>query len=52
MPRTLITIGLALIAAWVLLQVVAYAVKIALGAGVLLVLVGVMWLFLERPKKR
>jgi uncharacterized membrane protein YGL010W len=52
MPRTLITLGLALIAAWILLQVVTYAVKIALGAGVLLVVIGVIWYFVQRPKKR
>jgi hypothetical protein len=52
MPRTLITLGLGLIAAWVLLRLVQYVIEIALGAGALLVLVGIIWHFLERPKRR
>lgn len=52
MPRTLITLGLGLIAAWVLLHVVKYVVEIALGAGALLVVIGLIWHFLERSGRR
>ncbi len=52
MPRTLIALGLGLIAAWVLLRLVSFVVEIALGAGALLVVIGVIWHFLERPSKR
>ncbi len=52
MPRRLITLGLGLIAAWVLLQLVSYVREIALGGGALLVMIGLVWHFLTHPERR
>ncbi len=52
MPRTLITFGLGLIAAWILLHLASFVLQIALGAGALLVVIGLIWHFLERSGRR
>lgn len=43
MARNLIIFGLALIAAAILLKLVALIIEIAIPAGVLLVIIGVIW---------
>ena len=52
MARNLIIFGLGLIAAWVLLKLASFVMEIALWAGAVLVIIGIIWLVLERPKRR
>ena len=52
MARNLIIFGLGLIAAWVLLKLASFVMEIALWAGAGLVIIGIIWLVLERPKRR
>ena len=51
MARNLIIFGLGLIAAWVLLKLASFVMEIALWAGAVLVIIGIIWLVLERPKR-
>ena len=50
MPKSLIMFGRGLIAAWVLLKLASMVLNIAPWAGALLILIGVIWHFLERSK--
>jgi hypothetical protein len=52
MPRALIMFGLGLIAAWVLLRLTSMVMDIAPYAGAGLVLIGVIWHYLERSGKK
>ena len=52
MPKSLIMFGLALIAVWVLLELASMVLNIAPWAGALLILIGVIWHFLQRSEKR
>jgi hypothetical protein len=52
MPRALIMFGLGLIAAWVLLRLTSMVMDIAPYAGGLLVVIGVVWHYLERSAKK
>lgn len=52
MPKNLIIFGLGLIAAWLLLRLVSFVMEMALGAGALLVVIGIIWSLLARSKKR
>jgi hypothetical protein len=48
----LIILGLALIAAAILLQLVAWLITVAIPVGVLLVVIGVMWHLTARSRKK
>lgn len=50
MPQTLITIGLVLVAIALLWRLAAALLQIALPAGLLLALVGVIWYFAQRSR--
>ena len=50
-PTNLIIFGLALIAAAILVQLVAWVITIAIPAGILLVVIGVIWHPLGGSKK-
>ena len=52
MPKNLIIFGLGLIAAWLLLHLVSFVMAMALWAGALLIVIGVIWSLLARSKKR
>ena len=52
MPRNLIVFGLALIAAAILLQLVALVIEIAIPAGVLLIVIGAIWLLVGRSRRK
>jgi len=52
MPRALIMFGLGLIAAWVLLRLTSLVMDIAPYAGALLVVIGAVWLYVERSAKK
>ena len=52
MARYLIIFGLGLIAAWILLKLASFVMEVALWAGILLVVIGIIWLVLGRPKQR
>jgi len=52
MARNLIIFGLGLIAAWVLLQLVSRVMEIALWAGLLLIIVGLIWHMIDRSEER
>lgn len=52
MPRALIMFGLGLIVAWVLLRLTSLVMDIAPYAGGLLVLIGLIWHYLERSGKK
>jgi len=49
--RSLIVFGLGLIAAWILLKLASFVMEIALWAGLLLVVIGIFWHVVTRPKK-
>jgi hypothetical protein len=51
-PRTLIVFGLALIAAAILLHLVTFIIAIAVPAGVLLVVIGLIWHLVGRREKK
>ena len=51
-PKILIEFGLALIAAAVLLYLVRMIVEVAIPAGILLVIIGVIWHLMERSEKK
>jgi len=52
MARNLIIFGLGLIAAWILLKLASFVMEIALWAGILLVVIGIIWQVSGRPKQR
>lgn len=52
MAKNLIVFGLGLIAAWVLLQLVSFVMGMALWAGSLLIIIGLIWHFIQRSEKR
>ena len=52
MPRNLIVFGLALIAAAILLHLVTFIIAIAVPAGVLLVVIGVIWHLVGRREEK
>ena len=52
MPKNLIIFGLALIAAWLLLRLVSFVMAMALWAGALLVIIGIIWSILARSERR
>ena len=51
MARTLIIFGLGLIAGWILVKLASVILGIALWAGLLLIVIGVIWYLLERWEK-
>jgi len=52
MAKNLIMLGLGLIVAWVLLRLVALLLDVALYAGALLVLIGIIWHAIARAERR
>jgi len=52
MAKNLIMLGLGLIVAWVLLRLVALLLDVALYAGALLVLIGIIWHSIARAERR
>jgi len=50
-PKHLITFGLGLIAAWIILHLASFVLGIALWAGALLVVIGVFWHFIARSEQ-
>ena len=52
MPKNLIIFGLALVAAWILLRLVSFVVGMALWAGALLIVIGIIWSILARSERR
>jgi hypothetical protein len=51
-PKHLITFGLGLIAAVIILRLVAFVVDIALWAGALLIVIGIFWHFISRSEQK
>jgi len=52
MPKNIIIFGLALIAAWLLLHLVSFIMGMALWAGALLIVIGIIWHLLARSERR
>ena len=51
MPKNIIIFGLGLIAAWILLRLVSFVMGMALWAGALLVVIGIIWSILARSDR-
>ncbi len=51
MARNLVVIGLALIAAGILVHLLAVAIQIAIPAGLLLMAIGIVWHVVESAKR-
>ncbi|MBN1459692.1 MAG: hypothetical protein JXA57_09140 [Armatimonadetes bacterium] len=52
MAKNLIVFGLGLIAAWVLLKLVSFVMEMALWAGALLIIIGLIWHFVQQSELR
>ena len=52
MPRSLLVVGLTVLAIGILFQVVAFLIRFAIPVGIMLLVIGGIWLLIEKRRAK